>query len=102
MTHQPDLTTAQLEMSHKILRQEWNRIKHDPSLRFNLVSPQGHQCILSSAGLCERAMDQVGVLILLLSFPIATLRNVADQGLLGVQNGHLLFTSLRKTGMVGA
>jgi hypothetical protein len=33
----PKVLAAQLELSHKMLRHEWDRIKHDPSLRFTIL-----------------------------------------------------------------
>ncbi|KAJ6577700.1 hypothetical protein B0H19DRAFT_567652 [Mycena capillaripes] len=45
---------AQLEMSHEVMRREWDRIKHDPSLRFNLKM-EGKRC---SNRFCNKAVKE--------------------------------------------
>ncbi|KAJ7085579.1 hypothetical protein C8R44DRAFT_821485 [Mycena epipterygia] len=40
---------AQLEMTHKIVRQQWDRIKHDPSLRFDLAT-EPNRCSMLFCG----------------------------------------------------
>ncbi|KAJ7155417.1 hypothetical protein C8R43DRAFT_1065989 [Mycena crocata] len=56
MSKMPNITTAHLDFSHEVMHREWNRIKHDPSLRCALMHPEGQQC--SS---CSRTVINVKV-----------------------------------------
>jgi hypothetical protein len=83
----PEATTAQIEMQMQMMRQEWERVKRDPSSRLSLSFPGRAQCIM-----CRQLMENVrGFLVL---GPV--LKNVVVQGLLGVQNGCLLLTAMRE------
>jgi hypothetical protein len=64
----PKVLAAQLELSHKMLRHEWDRIKHDPSLRFTIVS-EVKECYLE---ICRKPVGKaVGIDFF---FPVAILR----------------------------
>ncbi|KAJ7918507.1 hypothetical protein B0H13DRAFT_2435766 [Mycena leptocephala] len=53
----PKVLAAQLELSHKMLRHEWDRIKHDPSLRFTIVS-EVKECYLE---ICRKPVGKAEI-----------------------------------------